>query len=166
MTCLIARVLRRLLLGIYRMLVPFLGQNWHLVAAWGNRSTNYSSFFSFQNSAKQSSWKNQGFLLNCPSAMHLAVLPFDTYNDSPEYESFSNGLAHLVATNLLRMEHEKEELWIVPVREVLSRNVLSAGDAREKFGINLALSGTNRSIGAVGSQNHYRFNGCALITCD
>ena len=76
------------------------------------------------------------------TAMHLAVLPFDSYSESEENESFSNGLAHMVATNLMRMEHDEEDLWIVPVREVLSQNILSAGDAREKFGINLVLSGT------------------------
>ena len=77
-----------------------------------------------------------------PAAMHMAVLPFDTFSEDPDDRSFSNGLAHLVATNLLRMEHNKEELWIIPVREVLGRNVTSAGDARDKFGINLAVSGT------------------------
>ena len=77
-----------------------------------------------------------------PAVMHMAVLPFDSISDDPEEESFSNGLAHLVATNLLRMEHDKEEFWIIPVREVLSRQVTSAGDARDKFGINLAVSGT------------------------
>ena len=77
-----------------------------------------------------------------PAAMHMAVLPFDTFGGDEEDKSFSDGLAHLVATNLLRMEHDKDELWIIPVREVLSREVTSASDARDKFGINLAVSGT------------------------
>ncbi len=77
-----------------------------------------------------------------PAVMHLAVLPFDTINNSPEEKSFSNGLAHLVAINLMRMEHDAEEMWIIPVREVLSRGVISASEAKESFGVNLAVSGT------------------------
>ena len=69
-----------------------------------------------------------------PSAMHLAVLPFDTFGDAAEEKAFSNGLAHLVASNLMRMEHDKEEIWVIPVREVLSREVKSAREAKEAFG--------------------------------
>ena len=77
-----------------------------------------------------------------PASMHMAVLPFDVLGNESNDETFSTGLAHIVATNLLRMNHEKEDLWIIPVREVLSQSVNSASEAREKFGVNLAVSGT------------------------
>ena len=77
-----------------------------------------------------------------PTAMHLAVLPFDTINNSEEERAFSNGLAHLVATNLMRMDHAGDDMWIIPVREVLSRRVTSASEAKESFDVNLTVSGT------------------------
>lgn len=83
-----------------------------------------------------------------PSAMHLAVLPFDTFGESVEEKAFSNGLAHMVAANLMRMEHDKKQMWVIPVREVLSRDVTSASEAREAFGINLAISGTIMTVGS------------------
>ena len=89
----------------------------------------------------------RGAVAGLPSAMHLAVLPFDTFGDADEERAFSNGLAHLVASNLMRMEHDKEEMWVIPVREVLSREVKSAREAKEAFGINLAVSGTIVNVG-------------------
>ena len=77
-----------------------------------------------------------------PPALHLAVLPFDSFSDTPEDNAFSNGLAHLVATNLMKLEHDREELWIIPVREVLSQGVTSANQARDAFEVNLTVSGT------------------------
>ena len=82
-----------------------------------------------------------------PSAMHLAVLPFDTFSEESEDTAFSNGLAHLVATNLMRMEHDNEEMWIIPVREVISREVKSASEAKEAFNVNLTVSGTIIEVG-------------------
>ena len=84
-----------------------------------------------------------------PSAMHMVVLPFDTISEKEEDHSFSNGLAHLVASNLLRMDRKDRDMWIIPVREVLSRNVTSASEAREKFGVTLAVSGTIVNLGKV-----------------
>ena len=81
-----------------------------------------------------------------PSAMHLAVLPFDTFSEDPEEKAFSNGLAHLVAVNLTRIENDQEEVWIIPVREVLSQEITSANDARDRFGVNLVISGTIISL--------------------
>ena len=77
-----------------------------------------------------------------PQSMHLVVLPFDTISEDSEDIAFSNGMAHLVATNLMRMVPDREELLITPVREVLSRGVKSTSEAKKSFGINLAISGT------------------------
>ncbi|MBX2818666.1 MAG: protein kinase, partial [Rhodothermaceae bacterium] len=77
-----------------------------------------------------------------PSAMHLAVLPFSTFTDEPKERAFSNGLAHLVASNLMQFGASQEDMWIIPVREVLSQEITSARDARESFGVNLVVSGT------------------------
>ena len=85
---------------------------------------------------------NTGDRSGLPAAMHLAVLPFDTISNAEEDRAFSNGLAHLVATNLMRMEHDREEMWIIPVREVLSQEVTSASQAKESFDVNLTVSGT------------------------
>ena len=84
-----------------------------------------------------------------PTAMHMVVLPFDTFGGEEEDQSLSNGLAHLVASNLLRMDREEKDMWIIPVREVLSREVTSASEAREKFDVNLAVSGTIVYLGDI-----------------
>ena len=84
-----------------------------------------------------------------PTAMHMVVLPFDTFGGEEEDQSLSNGLAHLVASNLLRMDREERDMWIIPVREVLSREVTSASEAREKFDVNLAVSGTIVYLGDI-----------------
>ena len=75
-------------------------------------------------------------------AMHLAVLPFEIVGEEPEDRALSDGIAFLVGANLMQIEQDQTDMWVVPVREVIGSDISSSSEARKQFGVQATVSGT------------------------
>ena len=85
--------------------------------------------------------KKMGFV-KMPSEKSLVVLPITNIGEDPENQVFCDGLAEYLTSGLTRLEKFHGSLWVIPSADVRQRNVLSAGEAREKFGVNLVITGS------------------------
>lgn len=78
--------------------------------------------------------------------VHVAVLPFTNIGDDPARQVFSDGLVETITGNLSLMNHNRDELWIVPAGEIRSTDVRSASDAHRLFGVRYAIAGSLQLI--------------------
>ncbi len=77
-----------------------------------------------------------------PSAKHLAVLPFEIIGGGPEDNAFSAGLLETITSKLSQLEQFEGKLWVVPSSEIRKAKVTEVTDAVNKYGVNLALTGS------------------------
>ncbi len=73
---------------------------------------------------------------------HLLVLPFHCAEDNPQLTRMAAGLLDTVTTKLAELRRFRSALSVVPVTEVRSRGVASAGEARKIFGVDLVVAGS------------------------
>lgn len=73
---------------------------------------------------------------------YIVVLPFANVTRDPADEVFADGLAETLASSLTQLERFQRTLRVVPATEVRSGRVTSVKDARQAFGITLAISGS------------------------
>lgn len=83
-------------------------------------------------------WRRTPPASSLPSPIQLAVLPPTPMNGDPVAAAFGNGLAETLTSRLTELT-EKHSLAVIPTSEVRSKGVRSVDEAREQFGVNLAL---------------------------
>jgi serine/threonine-protein kinase len=74
----------------------------------------------------------------------LAVLLFDNVGGDESQQAFSDGLNYSLTSAVTQLGRVDESLWVVPASEVHREGVASIRDARQLFGVNLALTGSVR----------------------
>lgn len=83
------------------------------------------------------------FGVGLPDQIHLAVLPFENVGDSAVDAAFAGGLVETLSGKLTELEQfQGNELLVVPSSEVRAQRVTSVSEARDAFGINLAITGS------------------------
>jgi serine/threonine protein kinase/Tfp pilus assembly protein PilF len=92
-------------------------------------------------------WENDFVLMgNVPAKKHMAVLPIENISEDPDLTYISAGLTETLSYRLSDLEQYEDEYWVTPASEIRSRNVKSASEANEQFGVNIAIRSTIQSI--------------------
>jgi serine/threonine protein kinase/tetratricopeptide (TPR) repeat protein len=81
-----------------------------------------------------------------PSEKHLAVLPFTVIGNQKSYAVFCDGLMETLSSKLTQMEQFRGSLRVVPASEVRERGIFGVKQARQTFGINLAVTGSVQNL--------------------
>jgi pentatricopeptide repeat protein len=81
-----------------------------------------------------------------PSAMHLAVLPFECVGEGFGDQSFCVGLAETMTGKLSQLERFYESYWVVPADAITKKKVTDPVAAQRTFGVTLAVTGTLRRL--------------------
>ena len=76
------------------------------------------------------------------SSRYIAVLPFANVTKDAADQVFADGLAETLTSSLTQLERFQKTLRVVPAIEVRAARVGGVKDARQAFGITLALSGS------------------------
>lgn len=74
-----------------------------------------------------------------PPRKHIAVLLFTPVNADPE---FCRGLTITLTGKLTELERFQRLYWVVPATEVLTGGVDTVKEAKRRFGVNLAITGS------------------------
>ena len=80
--------------------------------------------------------------LSLPEEKHLVVIPFTNIANSPTVQVQINGLVEIITTRLTLLEEFQGTLSVVPATEVRSDNIKSVREARKKYDVNLAVTGS------------------------
>ena len=83
-----------------------------------------------------------------PAERQLAVLPFAALNGDQETGAFAKGLAETLTSRLTKLT-DKHSLQVIPARELTSNRVETVRQARQEFGVNLALEGSVQQSGSM-----------------
>jgi serine/threonine-protein kinase len=92
-------------------------------------------------------WKSQSGSLAQPalaqnSLRYIAVLPFANVTKDAADQVFADGLGETLTSSLTQLERFQRTLRVVPASEVRAGRVASVKDARQAFGVTLAISGS------------------------
>ncbi len=77
-----------------------------------------------------------------PAEKHLVVIPFTNVTNSPTVQVQINGLVEIITTRLTLLEEFQGTLSVVPATEVRQDNIKSVREARKKYDVNLAVTGS------------------------
>ncbi len=77
----------------------------------------------------------------------LAVLPFTNVGGEEENQPLCDGLMEILATKLSQVEQFQGSLRLVPTTELRNLGIDSAAEARQMFGVTLALTGSVQRVG-------------------
>jgi len=81
-----------------------------------------------------------------PARVHLAVIPFEPVNATPEMIPLSRGLTEALNAKLVQVT-ERRTLQVVPASEVRDKKVQTLEQAHREFGVNLVLRGSLQQAG-------------------
>ena len=85
-----------------------------------------------------------------PTQRYLAVLPFTFADTDLEADqAFADGLEETFRNKLAQLEQFQDSLWVVPTEDMASNPVVSPGEARQIFGVNLVVEGQVERIEEV-----------------
>ncbi len=76
------------------------------------------------------------------SEKHIAVLPFTTSRDDPEYQAVAEGLMDSMTNQLSNLEAGQQSLWIVPASVVRGRRVSDPTAAFRTLGATMVVQGS------------------------
>jgi serine/threonine-protein kinase len=77
-----------------------------------------------------------------PAQKHLVVLPFENLGGEAASQAFCDGLTEVLSSVLTEMEQFQGSLLVTPASEVRTHGIRSVREARQMFGVNLALTGS------------------------
>jgi serine/threonine protein kinase/Tfp pilus assembly protein PilF len=77
-----------------------------------------------------------------PKEKHIVVLPLNVIGEEKESRVLADGLVETVTSKLSQLEQFQGTLWVVPTSEMRNSNLKSPSEARQAFGINLAVTGS------------------------
>lgn len=83
-------------------------------------------------------WRDTTPVSSLPSQIQLAVLPPAPTSQDPSATASENGVAETLTVQLTKLT-EKHALAVIPMSEMRAKGVRSLDEAREQFGVNLAL---------------------------
>jgi len=81
------------------------------------------------------------------SEKSLAVLPFTIIGDNSDDQAFCDGLIETLSSKLSKLEQFQRALWVVPIHEVLEKEIITPSKARGVLGVNLVVNGSAQRIG-------------------
>ncbi len=77
-----------------------------------------------------------------PAKKHLALFPLETRGDkSLANRALCDGLVETFTQKLIQLEQFEKDLLVIPLSELHSRGIRSVEEARQSFGVNLAITG-------------------------
>jgi len=77
-----------------------------------------------------------------PERKYLAVLPFATIGGDAETQALGDGLHEYLSSKLMHLEGFRDAFWVVPAADVRRSEIGSPMEARQVFGVNLAVAGS------------------------
>jgi serine/threonine protein kinase/tetratricopeptide (TPR) repeat protein len=83
---------------------------------------------------------------NIPSRIHVAVLPLESLNVTPENSALVLGLTETLNARLTRVT-ERHAMQVVPSSEIREKRVQTVEQARREFGVNLVIRGSLQQAG-------------------
>jgi len=82
-----------------------------------------------------------------PHQKHLAILPFENFAGDAAGRALCDGLAETLSGKLTELQQFREDVLVVPSSEVRAEAVTSVSQARNLFGVNLAVTGSLQRAG-------------------
>jgi tetratricopeptide (TPR) repeat protein len=76
----------------------------------------------------------------------IAVLPLANVTQDPADQVFADGLTETLTSSLTQLEKFQKTLRVVPASEIRSGRISSVKDARQAFGVTLAISGSMQRL--------------------
>jgi len=84
-----------------------------------------------------------GWQFSIPDHKRLLVLPLKNVGNDSTHQVFCDGLMETLTSGLTQLEqYSQRTLWVVPANEVRENKIKSASEAKKKFDVNLAVSGS------------------------
>jgi tetratricopeptide (TPR) repeat protein len=83
-----------------------------------------------------------------PEQKQVAVLPFEVIGTAESTRTVSDGMVEILASALSDAERFHGKISSVPSSEIRRRRITSAEEARQQFGVNLAITGSAQPAGA------------------
>jgi serine/threonine-protein kinase len=80
------------------------------------------------------------------SMRYIAVLPLTNVTKDATDQVFADGLSETLASSLTQLERFQKTLRVVPASEVRSARVTSVKEARQAFGVTLAITGSMQRL--------------------
>lgn len=77
---------------------------------------------------------------------YIAVLPLANVTQDAADQVFADGLTETLTSSLTQLEQFQTRLRVVPASEVRSAHITSAKEARQSFGVTLAISGSMQRL--------------------
>jgi eukaryotic-like serine/threonine-protein kinase len=72
----------------------------------------------------------------------LVVLPFTNVGNDPGSQAFCDGLVEILSSKLSQLEQFQKALRVVPATDVLREGIVTVKEARQIFGVTLAITGS------------------------
>lgn len=72
----------------------------------------------------------------------LVVLPFTNVGNDPSSQAFCDGLVEILSSKLSQLEQFQKALRVVPATDALREGIVSVKEARQTFGVTLAITGS------------------------
>ncbi len=79
---------------------------------------------------------------NVPEEKHVVVLPFTNLSQNPNDQVMCDGLVEILTSTLTQLQTPSESYWVMAATEVRDKNILSVADARRKFSVTMAITGS------------------------
>jgi len=81
-------------------------------------------------------------LVSPMTEQQLVVLPFTNVGNDPGSQAFCDGLVEILSSKLSQLEQFQKAVRVVPATDVLREGIVSVKEARQTFGVNLAITGS------------------------
>ncbi len=91
-------------------------------------------------------FSNLDLFSSVPETKRLAIIPFTNVGEITENAVFLDGILETMTSKLSQIDNYEEQLWVIPSSEILSNDISSITDAKNLFGINLAITGSLQDI--------------------
>jgi serine/threonine-protein kinase len=80
---------------------------------------------------------------------HLLILPFTNIGGETDNQAFCDGIMETLSSKLTQLEQFHGSLWVVPSSEVFKGEIQSVDEARQRYGINLAVTGSLQFLNSL-----------------
>jgi serine/threonine-protein kinase len=88
-------------------------------------------------------WRDGTFQMPfLPAEKQIAVLPFVNVGNDPTSQAFCDGLVEILTSKLSQLEQFQRVLRVVPASEIRREEISSVRQARQFFGVTLAITGS------------------------
>ncbi|MDR8393658.1 protein kinase [Aliifodinibius sp. S!AR15-10] len=81
-----------------------------------------------------------------PSKLSLAVMPIENIGGDSDTQAICEGLVETLSGKLSQIERYRNSFSVVPSSELRTRNIRSAGEAKEMYGVNLVVEASLQQL--------------------